>query len=280
MNKILINAITVIIFTLTYVGLSNAQNNIAPDPAVSGIANADKLYAEQKYEDAIAVYDEVMEIDGVSAPILYNLGNACYKANQLGRAVLCYERALKLDPSNTQIRNNLQYVQTRIEDMNKAETKGRNLVVTPDAPSFFLGLYSNITTETSSNYWALFAAFSFVLLVGFLALYFFTKNVNARKCGFFGAILFLVFCVIFLIFAFAASKEYYSKDDGIVTAYKVELRTEPKMDAKPSTTPLNNGTKLSVIEIENDAKGNAVWYKVRLNSEFLGWISAKDFELI
>ncbi len=275
-----IKFIITFVFIIILSNVAASQVTSDPDPTATGLAEADKLYAENRYDEAITVYEEIMQINGVSAPILYNTGNACYKANEIGKAILCYERALKLDPSNEQIRNNLEYLRTKVDDLNKEETKGRNISITPDAPSFIAGVYSNITKETSSNYWALFAAFSFVLFVAFLSLYIFTRNVNARKCGFFGSLLFVAFTLIFLIFAFAASKAYYSKDDGIVTAYKIELRTEPSKDAKPSTTPLNCGTKLSVLDKKDDGKGGNLWYKVRLNSEFLGWIKSEDFELI
>lgn len=280
-TKTILTKILLAFFVAIAVAPIAAQTKVgAFDPTATGIAQGDKLYMEQKYEDAITVYEEVMQVNGVSSELLYNLGNACFKANQLGKAVLCYERALRLDPGNKNAQNNLAYVRTRIDDLNKGELKGRNLNITPDAPSFLGGIYSGITKETSSNYWALFAAFAFVLFIGFLALYIFTGNVAARKCGFFGGILFFVFSVVFLLFAFAASREYYSKDEGIVTAYKVELRTDPADEAKVSTTPLNCGTKLSVLDTQNDVKGNPLWYKVRLNSEFLGWIKAQDFEII
>lgn len=271
--------ITIVMLLAAFVS-SSAQTDMGADPTATGIAEADKLYNAGEYAKAIPIYEEVMEINGVSAPLLYNLGNACFKAGDFGKATLAYERALRLDPGNSTIKNNLSYLRTRIEDQNKAETRGRKLTVTPDAPSFFAGVYSNITKETSSNYWALFAAFAFVLVVGSVALYMFTTNVNARKVGFFGALFFLGFCIIFLIFSFAAAKEYYSKDEGIITAYKVELRTEPATDAKVSTTPLHSGTRLSVLDTREDDKGKTAWYKVRLNSELLGWIEAKDFEII
>ena len=271
--------ITIVMLLAAFVS-SSAQTDMGADPTATGIAEADKLYNAGEYAKAIPIYEEVMEINGVSAPLLYNLGNACFKAGDFGKAILAYERALRLDPGNSTIKNNLSYLRTRIEDQNKAETRGRKLTVTPDAPSFFAGVYSNITKETSSNYWALFAAFAFVLVVGSVALYMFTTNVNARKVGFFGALFFLGFCIIFLIFSFAAAKEYYSKDEGIITAYKVELRTEPATDAKVSTTPLHSGTRLSVLDTREDDKGKTAWYKVRLNSELLGWIEAKDFEII
>ncbi|MBO4965203.1 MAG: tetratricopeptide repeat protein [Muribaculaceae bacterium] len=251
-----------------------------PDPESSGIEKAAQLYSQQKFEEAVSVYESVMSADGTTPELLYNLGNACYKAEKPAQAVLAYERALKLDPGNKQIINNLTYVRNRIDDRNKAELRGKNINVTLDDETFFGSMYALIAKETSSNYWATFAALSFVLTVIFVALYIFVRNVNARKVGFFGSLFFVSFAVIFLIFSFMAAKEFDSREEAVVTAYKIELLTEPKDGAKVSTTPLNAGTKLTVLETETNAKGIPTWYKVRLNSEFSGWIKCNDIELI
>lgn len=265
----------VIILIIAYCSVTYA----APS-ATSGIEEADRFYSEQKYNEAVIAYESAIEKHGVSSALLYNLGNACYKADKPAEAVIAYERALRLDPGNDEIINNLTYVRNRIDDRNKSELRGKNIVVTPDAPTFFSGVYSSIARETSSYYWALLAAFSFVLAVSFFALYIYIRNVSARKFGFFGSLLFISFTVVFLVFSFMAAKEYSAHDDGVITAYKVELLSEPEDNAKVSSTPLNAGTELRLLETQTDAKGNPVWYKVRLNAEFSGWIKSKDFELI
>ena len=250
------------------------------DPQAKGLAEADRAYNAGQYQEAIAIYVAAMEMEGVSAPALYNLGNACLKAGEMGKAVLCYERAHRLDPSNKEIAGNLAYARAKVEDANRSELKGKNLSVTPDAPSFFMAIYDNVTTETSSDFWARLAAISFVLLLGACALYIFSANVVVRKTGFFTGIFFLLFCVVFLIFSFAAARRFNSSDAGIVTAYKVELLEEPGASSRPSSTPLTRGTKLDVLGDEVNSAGEVTWYKVRLNSDFVGWISASDFEII
>lgn len=250
------------------------------DPQSKGLAEADRAYNAGNYQEAIEIYAAAMEMEGVSAPALFNLGNACVKANELGKAALCYERAHRLDPSDRRIRENLAYVEAKVQDANRLELKGKNMNVSPDAPSFFLAIYNNVATNTSADYWSLLAAFAFVLTLAAVALYIFSHNVVFRKTGFFGAIFCLVFCVIFLIFSFQAAKHFNSRDEGIITSYKTELREEPGDNAKASTTPLCRGTKLSVLDDEVNSKGDVTWYKVRLNSDFIGWIPASDFEII
>ena len=47
---------------------------------------------------------------GVRDPrLFYNLGNACFKEERLGEAILWYERALRLDPRDPDIRANLRF---------------------------------------------------------------------------------------------------------------------------------------------------------------------------
>ncbi|HSI85417.1 MAG: tetratricopeptide repeat protein [Candidatus Methylacidiphilales bacterium] len=68
---------------------------------------ANKLYAEQKYTEAIEGYEDILKQNGYSANVLFNLGNACLKDKQFGRAILNYERAIRVDPSDPEIHKNL-----------------------------------------------------------------------------------------------------------------------------------------------------------------------------
>lgn len=250
------------------------------DPQAKGLAEADRAYNAGNYQDAIEIYIAAMEMEGVSAPALFNLGNACVKAGDYGKAALCYERAHRLDPSNKSITENLEYVKAKVSDANKLELRGKNLNVMPDAPSFFLAVYNNVTTDTSADYWATLAALAFVMTLFAIALYIFSSNIVVRKTGFFTSFLFLACCIAFLIFSFGAAKHFNSEDEGIITDYKIELREEPGDKSKPSTTPLCRGTKLTVLDDEVNSRGEVTWYKVRLNSDFIGWIPASAFEII
>src|SRR2546426_8411385 len=47
---------------------------------------ANKLYEERKYSEAVAAYAGVGNAGRGSTPLYFNLGNALYKARQMGRA--------------------------------------------------------------------------------------------------------------------------------------------------------------------------------------------------
>jgi len=58
-------------------------------------SEADQAFIDERYTDAILLYEEILSQEYVSAEIHYNLGNAYFKAGQIAPSILNYERALK-----------------------------------------------------------------------------------------------------------------------------------------------------------------------------------------
>lgn len=249
--------------------------------AQTTLADADSAYTAKEYSKAIELYGIVADTEGVSAPLLFNWGNAYYQEGDYGKAMLCYLRAKRIDPSQKELNANLRYLRSRIEDSNKAEQKGKRLKVTLDEPSFFQNVHTAIAIETASNLWAVWAAVCFILFIGGAALYIFTRSVIARKIGFFGGIITLMCSVIFVAFAISGARAISSKETGVITAFKVNLLTEPGKESESGKDGvLTKGTEVRIVSEETDAEGNVTWYKVRLNSDYIGWVSADDLELV
>lgn len=246
----------------------------------NSLENARKAYEAGRYLECAEIYDSISKADGVSAALLANMGNAYAKAGDYGHAFLCYERSLYLDPSNKEVRNNRAFILSKIEDGNIANAKGKNISVVSDQPTFFTRLKNYITHSHTSNTWAIWGGVFFVLVCGCIAIYLFRKEVLVRKIGFFGAIAFFALSVIFMLFSIASAKECDTHNQGVIVGYKVLLMTEPLNSSKTTGTPLERGTKLDILEMETDNDGKVEWYKVRLNSEFAGWIQASEFEVI
>ncbi len=72
-------------------------------------AQGNKFYEDRDYESAIRMYRAVLDQGVESAEVHFNLGNAYFKAGDLGRAVLSYLRAQRLDPADDDIRANLDF---------------------------------------------------------------------------------------------------------------------------------------------------------------------------
>lgn len=244
-------------------------------------AAADSAYNAKEYDEAISLYRAAMDESGYSAATLFNLGNAYYQASDYGRAMVCYLHARRLDPRNAEINSNITYLRSRVEDANKAQQKGKRLKVTPDEPSFFQSVYTCVAKDVNSNVWAAWGAVCFILFIGCVALYIFTRNVLLRKAGFFGGLILFFLSIIFVMFAFMGARAFNSRGDGVVTAFKVTLLTEPgKQSDSDKGGVLTKGTEVRIISEETDAEGSITWYKVRLNSDYIGWVKVEDIEIV
>lgn len=79
-------------------------------------ARGNEQYAKGDYAGAVGSYEAILAAGIENSAVFYNLGNACFRSNALGRAILYYEKALKLDPSDADARENLRFARQRIRD--------------------------------------------------------------------------------------------------------------------------------------------------------------------
>ncbi len=247
--------------------------SVLPAYAKPTPADAEKLYKAGKYTEAVLAYDSIMKSDGTSAQLLFNMGNAYVKSDKLGAAMVCYQQAHALAPSNSTINDNIEYISGKIEDRNKAKLGGKNKSVTPDSPSFMKSVERKIASNVSADVWGYLAIASFIILLGGVALYIFTANVLMRKIGFFGALVFLALTVMFNVFTFVARSYWSQRNECVITSYEATILPSPNSEAKSEVTPLVEGTLLELIPEEDTPKG---WVKVKLNSSFIGYLPEND----
>ena len=77
---------------------------------------ATQAYADGRWDDALETYSSIDRL-GLESPFLYcNIGSAYFKVSDYPHAILYYERALKLDPSCSDARYNLQVVSGLVQD--------------------------------------------------------------------------------------------------------------------------------------------------------------------
>lgn len=78
--------------------------------------DGDSCYRMGDYEGAIAIYEAVIADGFTSAELHYNLAGAYYRTDDMPRAILNYERALRLRPSMKDARENLELAQSKTVD--------------------------------------------------------------------------------------------------------------------------------------------------------------------
>lgn len=239
------------------------------------VEQADSAYKSGDYNRAIESYRTIEQNEGVSSNLYYNMGNAYAKTGDYGHALLFYLKALRLDPSNKSARENIAYIESKVYESNQSELRGKKFSLDADSPSFLESTRLFITRDHLSDTWAIWAAVCFCLFIVCVAMYIFTGNVLLRKIGFFGGGSLLFLSALFLIFSFMAAG--YKSDEGVIISPKVKLRSEASLASKESPVNLTRGTRMTILDETGD-DANSKWYKVRLNSDFVGWIQDNDFE--
>ena len=79
--------------------------------------SGNEYYAQSNYAEPRSNSIRRFSRSGVlSEVVLYNLANAHFKNKQLGKAILCYEKAQRIAPQDREIAENLNFARTRIAD--------------------------------------------------------------------------------------------------------------------------------------------------------------------
>jgi len=227
---------------------------------------------EGKYEEAANLYNKVIATEGSSWQLYYNLGNCHYRMGKWADAVVDYERALRLNPANSNIKANLALVNTKLIDKKGYEG------------SFLSRTFNDVTNIMSSNSWAWLAFVLFAVTMTAAALYMFSNGVLLRKIGFFGGGATLMLSIISIIFAVHANTLAKASDVAVVTVPSTILSTSPRAPQSRSEEAmlLHEGAKVVIIDsvsAPTDSIKNT-WYDVQFDNDHRAWINSNDVEII
>jgi tetratricopeptide (TPR) repeat protein len=75
----------------------------------SELAEFNDMYKNGRYEEALEGYKGMIKQEPANPWACYNAGNALFRLNRMGPAVLYYSRAFALDPRSPDIRANLEF---------------------------------------------------------------------------------------------------------------------------------------------------------------------------
>ncbi len=108
---ICLNIIIIVIFCIFIVS-SEARDNRREEL----FFNSNQAYKEHHFQDAIDGYQQLIQSGLRNGHLYYNLGNAYFRNNHLGRSILNYERAWLLIPRDADLNFNLQHARDQIRD--------------------------------------------------------------------------------------------------------------------------------------------------------------------
>lgn len=221
-------------------------------------SQAEMFYETKNYKKAIEAYEKLVLKGYSSWKLYYNLGNAYYKNNQLGKAIYNYERAKKIDPKNEDVLNNITLAYSKTVD--KIEVK----------ENFFVNaVKTNVLSSFSTATWAWFTIGISALLFIFLYLFFAGPSTFIRRASFFVS---LVLVVVFFIVYFLGKSAVNAKVQtsfAVITSPIVKIFPEPSATSA-SKFSLHEGTRVKIMEY------NADWILIKLENGNEGWLKTND----
>ena len=230
-----------------------SQSVFAADTAAD-FAAANKFYAEGKFSEAATAYDKIIQTGAQSPALLFNAGNAEFKAGHLGRAIAAYQKAARLAPRDAEIRANLAFVRNQVQGAPPRETRWQNWIST-------LTLNEG-TVLAAVFFWAMFALLAVQQLRPALA-------PQLR-----GATRLAVALTIFsgTVLALQAANHFNSAI-AVVTADGATARSGPFDEAQSAFTA-RDGVELKVLDRHDG------WVQVANGAGKTGWLSRLQVEVL
>ena len=228
----------------------------------TALKEAETAYIQEDYTRTIALYEDILAHYGASGDVYYNLGNAYYKAGKIAPAILNYERALLMKPGDKDIRFNLEVAKLRKVD--RIEPLGEFFVT-----QWFRVVQNLFGVDT----WASIGITCFILFIGCLILFFFSKWMRLKKTGFYAGIILLFFIICSNLFAWNQKKAITEHRGGIIFAPTVTIKSSPDASGTDLVI-LHEGTKAFIKSTLGE------WYEIELEDGNVGWIRQKDLEKI
>ncbi|MBR2064635.1 MAG: BatD family protein [Bacteroidales bacterium] len=253
-------AMLLLIMLMAMPAVSSAQQKEYVDSLWNA---ANQAYAEGRWADALADYEMISGMGLESASLYCNTGDAYYKDGNLPKAILYYEKALKLDPSYDDARFNLELLNSGIQDR-----------IEP-VPEFVLKAWSRkVCYIMDSDAWAVCFIVFLALTLAMALMFILSPSVAGRRTGFFTGLVMILFAAFSLTFSIWQKKDYMRADDAIVMRPVTSVKSSPSSEASKDLFILHEGTKVRII----DEVGS--WNNIELADGRQGWIPSGDIETI
>ena len=226
---------------------------LAADVA-SDFSAANELYAKGKFPEAAAIYEKILETGGQSPALLFNYGNAEFKAGNVGKAIAAYRRAELLAPRDAELRANLAFVRNQVQGSTLRESRWQDWI-----GSLTLNEGAALT---AIFFWAMFALLAARQIRPALA----PKLRSVTRMA-----VTLTICSGAVLAVQAAN--HFNSAIAVVTTADATARVGPFDDAQ-TAFKLHDGAELKVLDRHDN------WAEIADGSGKTGWLSQKQIEVL
>lgn len=233
---------------------------VAQQSNTSLFKNANTFYKDGKYKEAIDLFKKIEAKDSVSSTLYYNIANSYYKLNSVANTIYYYEKAIQLDPLNTDAINNLEFAKRMTIDNIKELPK-----------TFLQRIEANYIQKLSYNQWSILAVFlSFFAAILFI-LFYVSSISNRKRVYFLTSILSFFLLAITVGISYNQYKRVTSTKTAIIFTSKISVNNAPTLNSDEIFI-LHEGTKVVVLDTVDS------WKKIKLADGKIGWITASSLK--
>lgn len=231
-------------------------------------------YENHNYKDAVAAFENIVALGEASAEVYYNLANAYFKLGQqnqssrafasgeLGKAILNYHRAIKLNPAMADAHYNLELA---VDHTNDTESIPQSFVAT---------LWQGLRSMTTSNGWAVTSIVMLAMALILVMMYLLSANILLRKVGFFVAIVLAVCFVVTTALSISSRHALENDTRAVVVCHDTTpVHASPDSASKIVRQP-SQGVTVRISRNHGD------WTEVIFADGEIGWIRNSAIELI
>tara|TARA_Y100000996_G_scaffold315640_1_gene251860 strand:+ start:405 stop:1145 length:741 start_codon:yes stop_codon:yes gene_type:complete len=216
--------------------------------------DGNKFYSQNNYKKAISNYEKVLDSGYFSEDLFLNLGNAYFHESNFGQARWSYEMGLKLNPINTDLKNN--------NNVNKVYIDG------------FIELPKNNLIDLINIFFQSFSLNQFLLINSLLvllsAISFFMMKVFQMKLHI--RIFYFMTIIMFISVLVTFTKNIWDQNNifGIIIDEEVIVYSAPFLNQAIEQSVFYRGNKVKIHQKTD------LWIEVSTFDGRKGWIRAQD----
>jgi tetratricopeptide (TPR) repeat protein len=223
-----------------------------------------KAYLEGDWQGAQQHWEKIEASGYHSGALYYNMGNASFKSDELGKAILYWEKAAKLMGEDSDLAANLEIARAKLID--KLDEPVRLPV---------WDWFDWLRVRFSNHALAYFAIMLCFILFVILALKrWLVRNTRINRNFLLPVWIIVVLLIIDLTLLRLKVHDDLRQREGIVLAMETEVLSAPAPGTGKLLFTLHEGTKVCINrELEE-------WFEVSIDKERQGWIRKKDLGAI
>jgi tetratricopeptide (TPR) repeat protein len=227
------------------------------------VQNGNQLYQDGDFHGALAAYEEVLQAGYEGVDLYYNMGNAYFKTGNLGRSILSFERALRIQPGDPDAQANLELARSLTADE-----------IEPLPRFWVLSVVSWWVNLLPRGGLILTVILAYLLgAAGLSVRILFRQPAPVRV----GTWILLAGSAVFLLFGstlLAREGVIGGSEWGVIIVEEVPVQSAPSAEDNLTLFLVHEGTKVRLDQRTEE------WTEIVLEDGKVGWVPSRVFEII